>query len=99
MFSSCSSVFVFVNEEAPDTYWNATGFLAWLYNDSPVKDTIASVSSQELVYRDKIIRFVLRLSMIDGEIVFDVIMEISIHVTIVSIQDIYCHTNGRIALP
>ncbi|XP_043854079.1 tissue alpha-L-fucosidase-like [Dromiciops gliroides] len=26
--------------EAPDTYWNATEFLAWLYNDSPVKDKI-----------------------------------------------------------
>lgn len=26
--------------EAPDTYWNSTEFLAWLYNDSPVKDVI-----------------------------------------------------------
>ncbi|KAM9241569.1 tissue alpha-L-fucosidase isoform 2-T2 [Dugong dugon] len=26
--------------ECPDTYWNSTDFLAWLYNDSPVKDQV-----------------------------------------------------------
>ncbi|CAH1099941.1 unnamed protein product [Psylliodes chrysocephalus] len=28
--------------EAPDTYWKSTEFLAWLYNDSPVKDEIVT---------------------------------------------------------
>ncbi|XP_042544552.1 tissue alpha-L-fucosidase [Dipodomys spectabilis] len=26
--------------ECPDTYWNSTSFLAWLYNDSPIKDEV-----------------------------------------------------------
>ncbi|CAG2248121.1 FUCA [Mytilus edulis] len=28
--------------EAPDTYWTSKEFLAWLYNDSPVKDTVVT---------------------------------------------------------
>ncbi|CAF4574504.1 unnamed protein product, partial [Rotaria sp. Silwood2] len=33
--------------EARDTYWNSTQFLAWLYNDSPVKDTVIPPIFQE----------------------------------------------------
>lgn len=26
--------------EGPDSYWESTKFLAWLYNESPVKDYV-----------------------------------------------------------
>ena len=29
--------------DAPSSYWNSTEFLAWLYNDSPVKVCILSI--------------------------------------------------------
>ncbi|KAG5842336.1 hypothetical protein ANANG_G00176550 [Anguilla anguilla] len=35
-------IWTYGNAEAPDSYWNSREFLAWLYNDSPVKDSVVT---------------------------------------------------------
>jgi hypothetical protein len=38
--SASARVALGLRAQAPDTYWKSTTFLAWLFNSSPVKDTV-----------------------------------------------------------
>lgn len=71
--------------DAPDTYWNPTEFLAWLYNDSPVKEYVVSFNESTV---SEIFPIVARWSMIDGVVIRAVNTEASIHVLIDTIPDI-----------
>ena len=54
--------------EAPDTYWNSTEFLAWLYNDSPVKVSILQpISHLEILKKLEMSRL-LTLELLTGDV-------------------------------
>jgi alpha-L-fucosidase len=39
-------------DAGPVDYWNSTGFLSWLYNDSPVKDKIVVNDRKDILLKE-----------------------------------------------